>query len=199
MSNRAPVIVVAGPSGVGKTTVVDQVLATSPLPLRRAITATSRAPRTGEIPGEHYHFWTPEQFQKAIANQEMLEYAIVHGRDYYGTPKSEVIPYQQQGQGVVLVIDVQGAEQLRKQQFPGLTTVFITVSGLDTLRARLTQRGESPESMARRLATAERELARVSEFDRVITNDQLDQAVADLHSLIRDCFDDPGGAPCSKI
>src|SRR5437667_2713470 len=106
MADRlAPLIVVSGPSGVGKTTLVDSLLARKSLPLRRAITATTRAPRPGEIPEVSYHFWTRERFQAALAANEMLERAQVHARDFYGTPRSEVDPCREPGIGGILVID----------------------------------------------------------------------------------------------
>src|SRR5262249_1507596 len=111
-SDRGPLVVVSGPSGVGKTTVVEELLKTTTLPLRRAITATTRNPRPGEERDVSYHFWTPEQFAKAKA--ELLESAVVHGKDSYGTPRSEVDPFRADGEGVILVIDVQGAEQVRE-------------------------------------------------------------------------------------
>ena len=112
-SQPAPLIVVSGPSGVGKTTVVDRLLAGSSLPLRRAVTATTRAPREGEVPDRDYHFWGEGEFRTAIDDGRMLEWAVVFNRDFYGTPRSEVDPYRVEGVGVVLVIDVQGAGQVR--------------------------------------------------------------------------------------
>src|SRR5688500_5196220 len=97
MAGLAPLIVLSGPSGVGKTTLVDELLRTSALPLRRAVTATTRDPRPGEQDGVHYHFWTAERFREAIAAGEMLEYAEVFGREFYGTPRSEVDPYRTRG------------------------------------------------------------------------------------------------------
>ena len=90
----APLIVISGPSGVGKTTLVDALLERRSLPLRRAVTATTREPRPGEVPEVSYHFWTRERFQEALENNEMLERAQVHKRDFYGTPRSEVDEYR---------------------------------------------------------------------------------------------------------
>src|SRR5436309_15478621 len=109
----APLVVLSGPSGVGKTTLVDALLARKSLPLRRAVTATTRGPRPGEVDEVSYHFWTREQFQEAIARGEMLEWAEVHGKDFYGTPRSEADLYRQRGTGVSPVIGAQAAGQIR--------------------------------------------------------------------------------------
>ncbi|MBN9121447.1 MAG: guanylate kinase, partial [Planctomycetes bacterium] len=110
----APLIVVTGPSGVGKTTVVERLIEKSGLPLRRAVTATTRAARPGEVPERDYHFWGAGEFLKAVEDDRMLEWAPVFGLDYYGTPKSEVDPHRARGTGVILVIDVQGAARVRE-------------------------------------------------------------------------------------
>lgn len=194
-----PLIVLSGPSGVGKTTVVDRLIANTNLRLRKAVTATTRAPRTGELPGIHYHFWTPDRFQAAVDNGEMLEHAVVHGRDYYGTPRAEVDDYRAKGKGVILVIDVQGAEQVRRQ-YPGdHLSVFLAPPSFDELRSRLESRGsEDPERMARRLKTATEELTRAGEFDLQLVNADLETAAAELEKVIRERFAGLNGGkyPC---
>ncbi len=184
----APLIVVSGPAGVGKTTLVEAVVARMPGKLRRAVTATTRAPRPGEVPEVSYHFWTHEQFREALAHNAMLEWAEVHGRDFYGTPRAEVDRYRTQGVGVVLVIDVQGAGQVRAA-FPGDNlSIFIAPPNFNDLRQRLEGRAEPAESIARRLHTAEQELARQGEYDHILINDNIASATDALEGLIRDEF-----------
>ncbi|MCS6867102.1 MAG: guanylate kinase [Gemmataceae bacterium] len=197
----APLIVVSGPSGVGKTTVVERLLTQMKdqlPPLRRAITATTRPPRPGEHDGRDYHFWSREQFEKAIAEQQMLEYAIVFGNDYYGTPKSEVEPYLAQGIGVILVIDVQGAARVR-ELFPACLSIFIAPPSLAELEARLRGRNDTAEErIARRLRTAHQEMAEAGKFQHQIVNRDLEQAVRELQQRIGDRFHCLGGSLCSK-
>ncbi len=193
--SAAPLIVVSGPSGVGKTTVVQALLAATTLPLRRAITATTRAPRPGEVDGRDYHFWTVDRFREELAAGRMLEHAIVHGKDYYGTPKAEVA--NRTAVGVVLVIDVQGAASVRAAMPGDHLSVFLMPPSAESLRARLAGRGtEDPATVARRLASAERELARRDEFDVRVVNDDLKQTVAALGAVIREQYT-LRGFPCS--
>lgn len=198
-TNKGPLIILSGPSGVGKTTVVDYLTANSRLNLRRAVTATTRDPRPGEIDGIHYHFWAADRFSAALDGGEMLEYAVVHGRDYYGTPRAEVDPFRAAGTGVILVIDVQGAEQVRRQ-YPGdHLSVFLTPPSFEELRRRLELRGsEDPERVARRLRTANDELARADEFDRQLVNADLRAAAGELEKVIRERFAGLNGGkhPC---
>lgn len=185
----APLVVVAGPSGVGKTTVVAEVLRRADLPLRRAVTATSRPPRPGEVPGTDYHYWTRGEFERAIAADELLEHAIVHGVDYYGTPRAEVEPHRAAGVGVLLVIDVQGAQAIREVYGGQAVRVFVRPPTFAILTDRLLARGsETPERLAKRLATAERELARAGEFDCSLVNDTLPDAARELLALVRGQF-----------
>ena len=185
---RGPLIVLSGPSGVGKSTVVDRVIASAGLNLRRAVTATTREPRPGERPEVDYHYWTRDRFEAALATGEMLEHAVVHGRDYYGTPRSEVDPYRERGTGVVLVIDVQGAASVRQLYAGDHVSVFLDPPTFEELEARLRGRGEKDESIRRRLDTARRELERRGEFDRHVLNGVLDVAAKDLEAIIREQF-----------
>ncbi|QDU22412.1 guanylate kinase [Urbifossiella limnaea] len=184
----APLIVLSGPSGVGKTTLVDGLIGRNVLPLRRAITATTRKRRPGELDGVSYHYWTHDQFREAIARGEMLEWAEVHGVDFYGTPRAEVDPYRAAGVGVILVIDVQGAGQVRLL-YPGdHLSLFVMPPAFDVLRHRLDGRGEPEASIHRRLETARGELARADEFDKRLENADLTAATDALERLIRDEF-----------
>jgi guanylate kinase len=195
----APLIVISGPSGVGKTTLVDALLERKSLPLRRAVTATTREPRPGEVPEVSYHFWTRERFQEALANNEMLERAQVHKRDFYGTPRSEVDPFLRRGIGVVLVIDVQGAGEIRMTYPNDHLSIFVAPPHFEDLRERLEGRHESAESIDRRLKTAPGELARQEEFDRVLINDHLQSATDALERIVREEFTRKGLLACSTI
>src|SRR5206468_4227815 len=127
---------------------------------------------------------TRELFQEAIARGEMLEWAEVHGKDFYGTPRSEVDPFRERGIGVILVIDVQGAGQIRAAYPNDHLSVFIAPPRFDDLLHRLEGRGETEESIRRRLHTAPGELARQEEYDRVLVNGEFDAATDALEAII---------------
>jgi guanylate kinase len=181
-----PLIVVSGPSGVGKSTLVESLLRTTTLPARRAITATTRLPRPDESPGIDYHYWTSDDFRAAIDGHRLLEYALVHGTDFYGTPLAEVEPHRAAGIAVLLVIDVQGADAVRRL-LPGWhVSVFVMPPGEAALETRLRGRGtETEERVQRRLVTARAELARAGEFDHCIVNDDLEAATLALEAVVR--------------
>ena len=194
----APLVVLAGPSGAGKTTIVDRLLETTALPIRRAITATSRAPRPGEVDGVHYHFWTPGEFERKIAAGEMLEHAYVHGRDHYGTPLAEVIAPRANGIAVLLVIDVQGAALVRAKCPDGLVTVFLVPPAFDDLEERLRMRGDAEESIRNRLASAVQESTRTGEFQHTLVNADVGVAARELERIIAAEFSQTGSSSCSS-
>jgi len=140
------------------------------------------------VDGVHYHFWTRDRFEAAVAAGEFLEYATVFGRHYYGTPRTEVEPFRARGTGVILDIDVQGAAQLR-HTCPDAYSVFLdTPPG--AYERRLRERGtDSEDAIRRRLAEAQAELARAHEFDRRIVNDDLARAADELCAVVRERFE----------
>jgi guanylate kinase len=181
-----PLIIISGPAGSGKTTVVEHLLETTRLPLRRAITATTRAPRGSEVDGRDYHFWSKERFERERDAGQLLEYAVVHGGDFYGTPRDEVDPYRRRGEGVVLVIDVQGAQQVRRLH-PEAYSLFMRVPG-DRYEERLQIRGDNAGAIERRMRSAALELQRASEYNDQLINDHLDDTVRQLEQRITRLF-----------
>jgi guanylate kinase len=183
--DQGPLIVVSGPSGVGKTTVVERLIEESNLRLRRAITATTRDPRPHEQDDRDYHFWDRERFQKEIKDEHLLEWAS-YNDNFYGTPRSEVD--QADGKGVILVIDVQGAASVRAK-CPDCLSIFIAPPSFEELEARLRGRKDtSEERILSRLETARLEMARAGEFQHKIINRDLSEAVRELERVIRERF-----------
>lgn len=175
--------IVAAPSGAGKTTLVRRLLAEDSA-IRLSISYTTRAPRTGEENGREYHFVDVATFKTMIAQGDFLEWAEVHG-NFYGTSKSWISSEMAAGRDVLLEIDWQGAQQVR-QHFPQAIGVFILPPSLEILAQRLRGRGtDAEEVIARRLAAAGEEMRHVGEFDYVIINDDLEQALADLLAVSR--------------
>ena len=172
------VLVVTGPSGVGKGTLINRLLKRVPA-LTLSVSATTRPPRPGEVEGRDYHFLSEEEFEKRLLRNEFLEHAMYAG-NHYGTPRDEI---DRADDGLVLEIEVEGARQVR-DRLPEALQVFIAPPSPEALRERLLKRGtDSEEQMRRRLARAEEELAARTEFKHVIVNDDLARAVAELERL----------------
>lgn len=176
-------VLLSGPSGVGKTTVAQRIL-NQGLPLRRVVTTTTRPPRPGERAGIDYHFFTLDQFEKGIANQEFLEWAEVHG-NRYGTRLGSVREAATEGTGVLLVIDVQGASQVRKR-LPDSHSIFLLPPSEEILIQRIRDRNtETQETLARRIESAKREIPLASQYDYCVVNEDLDRTVTQLSDHLR--------------
>jgi guanylate kinase len=184
-SPRPVLVVISGPSGVGKDSVL-QALKQADYPFYFVITATTRPRRPAEQDGVDYHFVTVGDFAGMIENDELLEYAVVYG-DYKGIPKKHVREALASGQDVIMRIDVQGAETIRRL-VPNVVTIFLTAENEETLVSRLQQRKtEEPDQLRMRIVTARRELKRIVEFDYVVINreDALDITVDQVLSIIK--------------
>jgi guanylate kinase len=182
MNNRLTVIV--GPTAVGKGTVVAYIKNHYP-DIVVSTSATTRAPRPGEVDGVDYHFLGAGEFDDLIADNEMLEYATVHGGNKYGTPKKPVEQALALGKSVILEIDIQGARQIR-QTMPEARVIFIAPPSWEELERRLADRGtETPEQQRQRLATARIELEAQAEFDWVVINDEVARCAAEVVDLIK--------------
>ena len=189
---QGTLVIVSGPSGAGKGTIVDRLLRQSPSAWV-SVSATTRAPRPGEVAGESYFFLTPEEFDARIAAGDFLEWAEVHGQRY-GTLRSTVEAKIAEGRDVVLEIDPQGALQV-KQLMPSSVLVFIMAPSFGELERRIRGRGaETDEQVKTRLETAVRELQLVGTYDHVIENDDVCRATSELARIIASFRSDKGHA-----
>ena len=183
-SSSAKVFVITGPSGVGKGTLIKQLLERVP-DLALSVSATTRQPREGEEDGRDYHFLTEGQFQERRDAGDFLEFASYSG-NHYGTLNSELDRCLEKGRSVVLEIEVQGAQQVRQTRGDSIQ-IFIAPPDPAVLRDRLRGRGtDSAEAIDKRLQVAEQELGAQDDFDHRIVNDDLDKASAELESIVRD-------------
>jgi guanylate kinase len=177
------VFVITGPSGVGKGTLISTLLERVP-DLELSVSATTREPREGEVDGRDYHFLTPEQFSERIDAEDFLEFAT-YSDNRYGTLRSEVRRRLDEGQSVVLEIEVQGARQVRAAMRESVQ-VFIAPPDPASLRRRLESRGtDSLEAIDSRLEVAEQEMAARGEFAHTVVNDDLERAAAELEEIVR--------------
>jgi guanylate kinase len=178
-------IIIAAPSGAGKTSLVRALLDDPGLSLALSVSTTTRPPRPGEVNGREYFFTSEADFLSRKAQGEFLEWAHVHG-NYYGTSRAWIQAQCAQGQAVLLEIDWQGARQIR-QSFPreALCSIFILPPSLETLRQRLQGRGQDSEAVIeRRIQAAEEEISHAGEFDHVIMNQEFTKALAELKAIV---------------
>jgi guanylate kinase len=175
-------IVLTGPSGVGKGTLMNAILQRYP-ELHYSVSATTRSPRPGEVNGKNYHFITRSEFEKLVTQGEFLEWAEFAG-NCYGTPREAVLNHIQSGKLVVLEIELEGARQIR-HSFPSALSIFILPPSFAELEKRIRGRGQdAEEAISRRLNRAEEEIAAADEFDLQIINDDFEQALQEIEKAI---------------
>lgn len=178
------ILVLSGPSGAGKSSLIHKIMEDIG-PIYFSISTTTRAMREGEVDGRDYHFVTKEVFAKEIEEEMFLEYAVVHG-NYYGTSLGPVKKALKEGKLVIFDIDVQGHDAVQNRLSDITTSVFITTPTLQELKTRLFNRStDSDEVIAKRLEMAKREVQRISEYDFLIVNDDLDEAAAVLVNIAK--------------
>lgn len=183
MNNKGVLVVVSAPSGCGKDTIIAEVLKRFD-DAYLSISMTTRAMRPGEVEGVNYYFVSQTEFEEKIDKGEMLEYAR-YGSNYYGTPAGPVRELLEKGKTVILIIEVQGAGNV-KRLFSDACTIFIIPPSFEILENRLRGRGTDDDaSIIKRLDIARDELARAPEFDYIVENDALDEAVEDIITIIK--------------
>lgn len=183
MIRKGLLLVVSGPSGAGKGTICKALLARNPQ-IQISVSATTRNPRAGEVDGINYHFITRDTFEARIAEDGFIEHARVYD-NYYGTPKANVMAALEAGEDMLLEIDIQGAMQVRERMPDGIY-VFILPPSMSELKNRIIKRGsETEESLNKRFASAYQEIDFIKKYDYYIINDDLENAVTTLESIIR--------------
>ena len=183
MNKRGTLFVITGPSGAGKGTILREVIRSLDR-LYFSVSATTRAPRPGEVDGVNYYFVSREEFEKMIEQEKMIEYANYVG-NYYGTPKEYVESKLSEGKDVILEIEIQGALKV-KEQFPQTLLLFVTPPNATILKERLVGRGtETMEVIEQRMSRAAEEAEGISSYDYILVNDDLQTCVKQMHNIIQ--------------
>jgi len=183
MNPKGILVVLSGPSGSGKDSILSRLAQKDPR-ITVSVSMTTRKPREWEIDGKSYYFVTEDYFKKKIETGQMLEYAV-YGENYYGTPKAPVDEWLASGKTVVLKIEVQGAQKIR-EMYPDSVSVFLMPPSMAILEQRLKSREtEDPDEIARRLAIAVFEINQCSLYDYFVINDELEEAVDNIYSIIK--------------
>lgn len=183
---KGKVIIFSAPSGSGKSTIIGRLMQHEDLHMAFSVSCTSRPPRGAERHGVEYFFLTPEEFRRRIDNDEFLEYEEVYADRYYGTLKEQVERQLENGENVVLDVDVKGGCNIKSHYGDRALSVFIQPPSVGELRKRLVGRGtDAPEVIEDRIARAEYELTFASRFDRVVVNNDLEKAVGEALDVVR--------------
>ena len=186
---KGKIIIVSAPSGTGKSTIIKQLIEKEELQLRFSVSATNRSPREGETDGLSYHFLSTEEFKKRIADDAFVEYEEVYPGRFYGTLKSEVSRVLQQGNNLILDIDVKGGINVKKQ-YPEALSLFILPPSIETLRQRLLARAtDDIETINQRVAKADFELTFADKYDVRVVNDDLPKAIDETYNIVKEFID----------
>lgn len=184
---KGKIIIISAPSGCGKSTIINEIMSRGNVDIRFSVSATSRKPREGEIHGVNYYFLTEEEFRQKIAAGEFIEFEEVYPGRFYGTLKSEVDQTCDNGHNVVLDIDVKGGVNVASMFGGRATSIFIMPPSVEELERRLVKRAtDSPEVIAERVAKAEYEISFAPQYDHVVVNDDLAEAVNQTERIIMD-------------
>jgi guanylate kinase len=186
VERRGLCLVIAAPSGTGKSSLTRALLAEEP-DLALSVSLTTRPPRPGEVEGKHYYFRTPAEFEQLRLSGGLLEWANVFGREtLYGTPRAPVEAALARGQDMIFTIDWQGFRQMRAAMPEDVVGVFLLPPSLSALEERLQLRGQdSPAEIARRMASTQSEMEHYAEFDYAVVNERFEDALRDLRSILR--------------
>ena len=185
MQEKGKLIIISAPSGCGKSTIIGDIMDRGELNLEFSVSATNRKPREGEIDGVNYHFLSDQEFKDLIAENAFVEYEQVYPGRFYGTLRSEIQNRVAQGHNVILDIDVKGGVNVKKQFGDDAMSIFIAPPSIDELRKRLKGRGsDSDEEIEQRVGRAEYELGFQTDYDHVVVNDNLDEAIAQIEGLM---------------
>ena len=181
---RGLMLILSSPSGAGKTTLTRNLLQDRSLDLTLSISVTTRGRRTSEADGVHYHFKTRQDFERLRAQDDLLEWAEVHG-NFYGTPRSPVEAVLTEGRDMLFDIDYQGTQQVLKKAAKDVVTIFILPPSMKELQARLDRRAEdAPDVIAKRLDNARHEIARWTMYDYVVVNEDIQQALTEIRAIL---------------
>ncbi len=184
---KGKIIIISAPSGCGKSTIINALLKRGEIDMQFSVSATNRPPRDGEVHGVNYYFLTDDDFKKAISQGDFVEYEEVYPGRYYGTLKSEIARIVDGGHNVVLDIDVKGGVNVKRMYGDEAVSVFIQPPSVEALRSRLVGRGtETEDAIEQRVARAEFEIGYAPQFDRIVVNDDLTEAIENVSKILKE-------------
>lgn len=187
MAIKGKIIIISAPSGTGKSTIISRIMGDQSLDLQFSISATSRQPRKGEANGVDYYFFSEDDFRQAVAADMFVEWEEVYPGRFYGTLRSEIDRITAGGHNVIMDIDVKGGVNVKRLMGSDALSIFVKPPSVEALRQRLESRAtDTPDQIDQRVAKAEFEMGFAPQFDRTVVNDDLQTAVEEVRSLVKD-------------